>query len=56
MGGKILDDALAVCKNYARVVVCGRISDFTEENYMLKNWQKILTNKLTVKGFLILDY
>lgn len=57
VGGKILDVMLALTKPFGRVVACGAISgynDFSQSRVL--NWPQIITNRLAVNGFIVLDY
>lgn len=60
VGGEILDTALGHLNKYARVVMCGRISTYTdslaEQTYRLKNWHKIGVARGSMKAFFIYDY
>lgn len=60
VGGELLDVALSRLKQYARVVCCGRISEYDDRNetpsYHLKNWHKIGATRSTMKGFFIYDF
>lgn len=57
VGGSILDNVLNLVKPFGTIIACGAISGY---NDVLKsrvlNWGQIITNRLTVKGFIILDY
>ena len=57
VGGEILDAALTLMNKFGRIPVCGLISMYNDwsvpEPKMLKN---ILMKRLTVQGFIILDY
>ena len=59
VGGPILDAALGNLALYARVVLCGRISQYLlgrEETYALKNWGEIGRNRAGMQAFFIYDY
>jgi len=60
VGGEILDIALTKLRRYARVVCCGRISQYKENldtpDYALKNWYKIGATRSQMKGFFIYDF
>jgi NADPH-dependent curcumin reductase len=57
-GGEILDACLARMNLFGRVVTCGAISQYTNEGGWSgpTNYGSILVNRLTVKGFIILDH
>ena len=59
VGGPILDAALAHIAPYARVVLCGRISQYlldADTTYRLMNWGAIGANRATMEAFFIYDY
>ena len=59
VGGEILDHALAAINRYARVVCCGRISEYlksADEAYRLRNWDRIGARRATMHGFFIYDH
>jgi NADPH-dependent curcumin reductase len=57
-GGEILDACLARMNVFGRVVTCGQISQYTSQGAWSgpTNYGSILVNRLTVKGFIILDH
>jgi NADPH-dependent curcumin reductase CurA len=57
-GGEILDACLARMNVFGRVVTCGQISQYTSDEPWAgpANYASVLTNRLTVKGFIILDH
>ena len=60
VGGEILDTALDHLNKYARVVMCGRISTYTdsldEQSYHLKNWHKLGVARGSMTAFFIYDF
>jgi len=60
VGGVILDTALSKLRRYARVVCCGRISeyrdDLKENTYALQNWSMIGKTRSKMQGFFIYDF
>ena len=58
VGGKILDAILAQMNKYGRISVCGMISQYnaTEPVPGPYNFVNILTQRLKVQGFIVLDY
>ncbi|MEM6893067.1 MAG: NADP-dependent oxidoreductase [Bacteroidota bacterium] len=60
VGGAILDTALTKLKRYSRVVLCGRISQYSKDRhtaeYALKNWYRVGMNRATMQGFFIYDF
>lgn len=57
VGGEILDEMLPLVKRYGTVVVCGAISAYNNlgAGQTLKNWFEIISNRLRVQGFVVLD-
>ncbi len=58
VGGDMLDAGLTVMKDFGRVVICGLISSYNASGpvpgpYMFRN---LIMRRLTVQGFVILDY
>lgn len=60
VGGEILDIALSKIKRYARIVLCGRISQYEnslkQSSYDLKNWYRVGGNRAKMQGFFIYDF
>jgi len=60
VGGEILDCMLGRMKREGRVAVCGSISSYNTEGsdpgVTLRNWFDVITMRLEVKGFIVLDY
>ena len=59
VGAEILDVALTKLRRYARVVCCGRISQYSDRentDYYLKNWHKIGGTRSKMEGFFIYDF
>ena len=59
VGGELLDIALTKLRRYARVVLCGRISQYDDRdnpNYHLKNWHKVGATRSKMQGFFIYDF
>ncbi len=60
VGAEILDIALSKIKRYARVVLCGRISQYEKRQdnseYDLKNWYQLGLNRAKMQGFFIYDF
>ncbi|KAG8738326.1 hypothetical protein FRC10_006997 [Ceratobasidium sp. 414] len=53
IGGESLETAIDVCKDFARIVVCGAISAYNGGTpYGIKNASLILTKRLTIQGFI----
>ncbi|KFA67796.1 hypothetical protein S40285_04514 [Stachybotrys chlorohalonatus IBT 40285] len=59
VGGEILDLALAQTNNFARIVNCGAISQYNTsagERHGLRNYGKIVTARLRMQGFIVMDH
>jgi len=56
VGGSILDLMLGSMKMYGRIAACGAISSYNhEEPTMLKNYFNVITQRIEIKGFIVLD-
>ncbi|KAF9493528.1 NAD(P)-binding protein [Pleurotus eryngii] len=57
VGGATLEAALDAASNFARFIECGMISQYNETSpYGVKNLWNIITKRLSVNGFLVLDH
>ena len=58
VGGEILDEVLGLCNLQARVVVCGLISGYPQDNRVPgpSRFSLVLMKRLRVQGFIIVDY
>jgi NADPH-dependent curcumin reductase CurA len=58
VGGEILDAALARLTRYARVVICGAISQYNATGAMTgpSNYMSLLVNHASMTGFVVSDY
>ena len=58
VGGKITDSVINQLANYARVAVCGVISQYnlTEPEPGLRTHRSMLTNQATTEGFLVFQF
>ncbi|TFK95141.1 hypothetical protein BDV98DRAFT_556661 [Pterulicium gracile] len=56
VGGEILDLMLARVKRHGRIAVCGAISSYNGKPTQLNNWFEVISNRLNIHGFLVLDY
>jgi NADPH-dependent curcumin reductase CurA len=57
VGGEQLDFMLTQLKRNGRVAACGAISDYNKgEKTGLKNWSRVITQRLNIKGFIVSDY
>ncbi|KAL6249476.1 quinone oxidoreductase [Rhinocladiella similis] len=57
VGGEILDLMLGRMSMYGRVAACGAISQYnSSEPLMLKNYFQVISMRLQIRGFIVLDY
>lgn len=57
VGGEQLDICLSRVKPFGRVVACGAISGYNDHVKMnVTRWAEIITNRLTVQGFIVIDF
>jgi NADPH-dependent curcumin reductase CurA len=58
VGGDILDAALLQMRQNGRVVLCGGISSYNEKELPPgpRNYMQIVIRRLTVRGFIVIDY
>ncbi|KAI8983957.1 hypothetical protein BDF20DRAFT_817246 [Mycotypha africana] len=56
VGGKMLEDVISHCNNYARIVCCGMISQYnTTEPYGVRNLMQVVVKSLEIRGFIVHD-
>jgi hypothetical protein len=56
VGGETLDTALRLMKPFARIAICGLISQYSAtEQYGLRNIRSVLVNRIRVQGFIVSD-
>jgi NADPH-dependent curcumin reductase CurA len=57
VGGEILDLMLTRMKKHGRVAACGAITDYNNSKPRgLTNWFEVVTNRIEIKGFIVLDF
>lgn len=57
VGGDMLSFALKHVKRYGRVIACGAISGYNDSSkFAVTTWSEIVTNRLTVQGFIVSDF
>ncbi|KAI4858899.1 NAD(P)-binding protein [Hypoxylon rubiginosum] len=57
VGGKVLDAVLTRVRRHGTVAVCGALSSYNSAEPMaLRNWFEIVSMRITVRGFIMLDY
>jgi hypothetical protein len=55
VGGVVFDTLLSLMNPFARVAVCGLVSEYNVEPYPYSNIRSILTNRLKIQGFIVND-
>ena len=54
VGGEVLDAVLKRLNAFARIPLCGQISQYNEtEPYGVKNFASLLVNRVKVEGFIV---
>jgi NADPH-dependent curcumin reductase CurA len=56
VGGEIMQAVMARMNLHGRVVLCGLISGYTNNEPSLANFGQIIIKRLRVQGFLVMDY
>ena len=57
VGGEILDTVLEQLNAFARIPLCGLVSQYNAtEPYRLRNFGSFLTNRVTLQGFIVSEY
>ncbi|KAI1383460.1 NAD(P)-binding protein [Hypoxylon trugodes] len=57
VGGDVLDAMLTRVKRHGTIAVCGHVSGYNSDEAMgLKNWFEIVSSRITIRGFIMLDY
>ena len=57
VGGENLDLMLTRMKRGGRIAACGAITDYnTSDKSGLKNWFEIISNRIEIKGFIVMDF
>ena len=56
VGGAVFDAVLARMNAFGRIALCGMISGYDGEPIPLKQPQLILTNRLTIEGFIVSEH
>jgi NADPH-dependent curcumin reductase CurA len=57
VGGEILDAVLRLVNPFARIPLCGLISQYNEtQPYAIRNFASFLSNRVTMEGFIIAEH
>ena len=57
VGGPILDAALPLLNNFARIPLCGLVSQYNvTEAYGVKNLREVFNRRVTLRGFVLSDH
>lgn len=59
VGGEILDFMLTRMAKYGRIIACGAVAEYNnskERTTGLKNWFEVISMRLQIRGFIVLDY
>jgi NADPH-dependent curcumin reductase CurA len=56
VGGAVFDAALARTNAFARVALCGMIAGYNGEEIAIRSARVLLTNRLTVRGFIVTEH
>jgi NADPH-dependent curcumin reductase CurA len=56
VGGEIMDEVFGMLNLNARVALCGLISEYNDEPQPGPNLRRVLTNRVLIKGFIVLDW
>jgi len=57
VGGPVLDAVLATLAPFARIALCGQVSQYqTDVPYPLQNLRSLLVNRVRVQGFIVSDH
>ena len=56
VGGPVFDAVLARMNAFGRIALCGMISGYDGEPIPLKQPQLLLTNRLTLRGFIVSEH
>jgi len=56
VGGAIMDAVIHRMNLHSRLVLCGMISGYNEGETSLGNFMPLLMKRITLRGFIILDY
>lgn len=57
VGGEILDEMLTMMAKHGRIAQCGTIANYNREDepYPMKNYFQVVTQRINITGFIVLD-
>ena len=57
VGGAVLDAMLTRVKRHGIIAVCGSVGEYNSDQPMeLRNWFELISGRITIRGFIMLDY
>jgi NADPH-dependent curcumin reductase CurA len=57
VGGKVFDTVLGRLNPFARIALCGQVSQYsTSEQYGMRNLRSLLVNRVRLQGFIVSDH
>ncbi len=56
VGGSILDNVLRFINYKSRIVLCGAISTYNANEYVLKNYSNLIIKSASMQGFIVMTY
>lgn len=57
VGGKVFDSVLGLLNPFARIALCGQVSQYNAvEPYALRNLRSLLVNRVRLQGFIVSDH
>ncbi|MBJ7308781.1 NADP-dependent oxidoreductase [Rugamonas sp. CCM 8940] len=56
VGGAVFDAALARSNAFGRIALCGMIAGYNGEDVHIKNARVLLTNRLSMRGFIVTEH
>lgn len=56
VGGSVLEQMMLLTKRHGTILACGSVSAYNTGGAAIRSWGLITTRRLTVKGFIVLDF
>jgi len=57
VGGPIFDTVLGLLNPFARIALCGQVSQYSAaEPYLMQNLRSLLVNRVSLRGFIVSDH